>query len=442
MRQLNIFLTPRRQGAKMQRFYILFPASWRLGVFALICFFCVSNLMAQSVTVSPSSVNVYSQGATSVLLTYGGLGVYRPAEATWCGALQPASPPETGFRCNPATLFGRLPARYNQSRLSGNSGYTDIMSVTPSVARRAYLDAAKGATATFFYVRRFTATNGGPDQFVPVTLRLTGNGAAAPLSLTNVKLGWGVNKSVLLVKSDETLPAVQAEINYTGTGRLIGRWEIVKPGEILPDNRDLLPEASLPREERGRQKRYTQLSRFNIFLPPNGKIALPVPEAHRLDRSLEGMYMVLLRVEASDDAQNQSEVAGAGTLSSGATAGFAMPTLRYYVGSGGLTKLDEAVLASREQIFTPAAGALVPLREPLLIGWPAVPDAVSYQLNIVTPEGRVLFGAVIMSDAQNYRAPSWLPEKLGNGPLCWRLTTFGPGRRKLQESRCFAFGFK
>src|SRR5437588_12007911 len=86
--------------------------------------------MAQKIQVSPSDVNAYSQGATSVLLTFGGLVNKRVAEATWCGALIPATP-DLGMKCDPSTIFGRLPARYDQSTLSGNRAFTDIMSVTP-----------------------------------------------------------------------------------------------------------------------------------------------------------------------------------------------------------------------------------------------------------------------------------------------------------------------
>src|SRR5213593_1177493 len=110
--------------------------------------------MAQTIQVSPRDVNAYSQGATSVLLTFGGLINKRVAEATWCGALIPATP-DLGFKCDPSTIFGRLPARYDQSTRSGTNAFTDIMSVTPQVARRAYLDAVRGNTSTFFYVRRF-----------------------------------------------------------------------------------------------------------------------------------------------------------------------------------------------------------------------------------------------------------------------------------------------
>ncbi|HEY7544533.1 MAG TPA: hypothetical protein VID27_06610, partial [Blastocatellia bacterium] len=233
-------------------------------------FFCiVATVSAQEIRVTPSTVNAYSQGATTVYLTFTGVTGKRPVDACWCGELMSAAP-ALGMKCNPATVFGCLPVRYDQSRLSGSGIYTDIMSVPASVARRAYADAASGAEATFFYVRRFVSLAGGPDEFVPVTIRLSGNGAAVSFSITDVKLVWGVNKPVLLVKADEKLPRIEAEIKYTGTGRLKGRWELVRPGDELPTEFDLLSEAALPASERARQKRYTQLSRFNIFLPPTG----------------------------------------------------------------------------------------------------------------------------------------------------------------------------
>src|SRR5262245_55054849 len=146
---------------------------WILG--ALTC----APALAQTISVSPSDVNAYSQGVTSALLTYGGLSNKRAAEATWCGALIPAAP-DLGLKCDPATIFGRLPARYDQSKFSGTNAYTDVMSITPQVARRAYLDAARGAPSELFYVRRFVSAAGGPDEFVPVTIHLSGAGAGTP----------------------------------------------------------------------------------------------------------------------------------------------------------------------------------------------------------------------------------------------------------------------
>ena len=331
-----------------------------------------ANCAAQTISVSPSDVNAYSQGATSVLLTFGGLINKRPAEATWCGALVPAAP-DVGSKCDAATVFGKLPLRYDQSTLSGTNAFTDTMSITPQIARRAYLDAVKGNTSTFFYVRRFVSATGGPDEYVPVTIRLSGNGAGVPLSLTEVKLTWGVGKPVLFVKTSEKLPRFEADISYTGTGRLKGRWELVKPGETAPEPRDLLTEATLPLEERGTQKRYTEISRFNIYLPPTGKVVLPGPEVWRVDESLNGLYLVLLRVEASDDGEGDTSLtatsAGVGVVHGGAVAGFSLPTLRYYISNGGVQLIPSSTgttstSASITQL-APDERATLPLDQPV-----------------------------------------------------------------------------
>src|SRR6266571_4927473 len=346
-----------------------------------------ASAIAQTISVSPSNVNAYSQGATSVLLTFGGLINKRPTEATWCGALIPAIP-DLGSKCDPSTIFGRLPARYDQSVRSGTNAYTDIMSVTPQVARRAYLDAVRGNTSTFFYVRRFVSTVGGTDEFVPVTIRLSGNGARVPLSLTEVKLTWGVGKPVLFVKTGEKLPPITAEVKYTGTGRLKGRWEIVKPGETPPEPRDLLTEATLPIEERGTQKKYTQLSRFNIYLPPTGKIVLPGPEVWRVDESLNGLYLVLLRIEASDDKEGDTDLAtvgaGSGTVHGGAVAGFSLPVLKYYVSNSayqpGAPNLGVGPTSPVLTQLLPDERAVLPTDKPVDFRWTLSYNATTYRL--------------------------------------------------------------
>src|SRR3989440_441396 len=370
---------------------------------------CTAPAAAQTVTVSPSETTVYSQGATSVLLTYGNLGARSPAESTWCGALVSASP-DIGMKCDPNVIFGRLPVRYNQSRLSGKNAYTDIMSVTPSVARRAYLDAAHGATGTFFYVRRFILATGGPDEYVPVTLRLGGNGAAVPFSITNVRLLWdGGNKTVPFVKSGEALPHITAEIIYTGSGRLVGRWEIVKPGETAPSQRDLLPEATLPIEERGTQRRFAQVSRFNIFLPPVGRITIPGPENQRIEKTVDGMYLLLFRIESVSDGLNQSNLqavnAGQGTVNSGGASGFAMPTLRYYVGTGG-SQVDE--YNAIDYPLAPADMAEFSPSEQIVFTWPPVSQAKYYKLLIEDLAGAEILSAGLVRGTPRYSGPPWV----------------------------------
>jgi hypothetical protein len=401
-------------------------------IFALVCAFVVPA--AAQITVSPSESTVYSQGATSVLLTFGNLGTYRAVEATWCGAIVPAAP-DGGFRCDPAVIFGRLPVRYNQSRLSGKNDYTDIMSVTPSVARRAYLDAARGSASTFFYVRRFVS-DGSPDQYVPVTLRLGGNGAAVPFSITNVRLLWdGGNKTVPFVKSGESLPQITAEIFYTGSGRLIGRWEIVKPGETPPAPRDLLPESSLPFEERGTRRRFTQVKRFNTFLPPTGRITIPGPENQRIEKTVDGMYLLLFRVEAAMDGLNQSSVqagkTGQGTVDSGGAAGFAMPVMRYYVGAGG-AQVDE--FSSVDYQLAPSDKVEFNGSQPVVFTWPSVSQAKYYRLIIESGAGAEVFSAVLLRDTRSYRAPSWLLREAPTELLRWRVVALDANRAIINET--------
>ncbi|HXG66217.1 MAG TPA: hypothetical protein VNO70_14035 [Blastocatellia bacterium] len=416
----------------------MYRAHWRKITFAAILPLLFSTgVYAQEIRVSPSEVNAYSQGATTVFLTFGGLNGKRPAEAEWCGDIIPAAP-DFGFRCNPATVFGRLPARYDRSRLSGNDAYTDIMSITPSVARRSYVDAASGNDGRFFYVRRFVSPAGGPDEYVPVTIRLSGNGARVPFSLTNVKLLWDSTKPVQLIKAGEKLPAIRAEITYTGTGRLKGRWEIVKPGERLPDEIDLLTEATLPIEQRARQRRFTQLSRFNVFLPPTGKYILPGPETWRLDNHVGGMYLVLLRIEATDDREGDSDLgavgAGQGIVHTGGVAGFALPTLRYYVGSstgelnaatsGGVTLAPVA----------PADNAAIAASEPITFTWREVEQAALYRLEVLDAQGRPLHAALVLPGAGTYLAPPWFRDRATDGSVRWRVVALDGAGKPIFET--------
>ena len=107
--------------------------SCRFALSILACV-CVPTVSAQ-IKVNPTGVNVNTNGATTAFITFGGLGAFRPIEAEWCGELVSAAP-DVGLKCDPSTIFGRLPIRLDQSRLSGVGGFTDIMSIPPSVSAR------------------------------------------------------------------------------------------------------------------------------------------------------------------------------------------------------------------------------------------------------------------------------------------------------------------
>ncbi|MGH9842382.1 MAG: hypothetical protein ACREEM_26845 [Blastocatellia bacterium] len=390
--------------------------------------------LAQTIKVNPSGVNVNAGGATTVFLTFGPVRNFRPAEGTWCGELMPAAP-DNGVKCNPATIFGVLPGRFDLSKSSGNLGFTDIMSIPPSVARRAYQAAEDGAVSSFFYVRRFINAAGGPDEYVPVTCRLSGGGARTPFALTDVRVSFNTQTSenaIVLVGPGQKPPAIKAEITYNGTGRLRGRWEVALPGEQLPEDFDLLTEASLPIEQRGQQRRYTQISRFNLFLPPAGKYTLAGPDASRLPTTLDGPYLVLLRIEATDDKEADSNLlslgVGAGIVHSGAVAGFPIPVLRYFIGSGQ----PGGSIALR--LLTPAENAVAVAGQPIDFSWTQVDGAALYQLEIADPSGQVIHSALLQSLTLNYRAPSWLRETAPAAGFQWRLSALDQTGLKTAET--------
>jgi hypothetical protein len=419
-------------------------------LFLLTCL-SAAALAQSEIRVSPRSVNVYSQGPTTVFLTYGNLGDYRPAETLWCGEIQPATG-AIGSACVPGTVYGTLPRRFDISRRSGNNGYTDVVSVPASVARKAYQAAAGGEDSQLYYVRRFENPNGGPDQFIAVGMRLTGNGIAAPFSLTDVQLGFGTGggnaasgqePQVLFIEPGKKAPPIRAEIKYTGAGRLRGRWELVRPGDPLPTERDLLPEASLPIEERGSQARFAQLSRFNVFLSSGGRYTLPGPDPARLPTGIPGQYLILLRIEASDDGLNLSDLsevgAGAGVINSGAAAGFPLPVLRFVVGGGDNTQ--RASVKSQFLLLLPIDGTTFPLAQIAEFSWSEAPRAQLYRLEIEDQSQKVILSAVLKSTVRNYRAPSWLKDKDSNGTLRWRVVALDQQGQRVSatEARTFRF---
>lgn len=403
-----------------------------------------SSPVAAQIRVNPVGVNVNVQGATSVFLTFGGVAGHEALDATWCGALEPAAP-DVGLRCAPGTVFGQLPARFDLSRASGTGGFTDIMTIPPSVARRAYQAAERGDNSAFFYVRRFRSLSGGPDQFVAVTCRLTGGGARTPLALTDVQIMFDPDLPLLQVTANAPIPPIAARIAYNGTGRLVGRWEVVLPGETAPTAHDLLTEASLPVEQRAAQRRYTQLSRFNVFLPPTGRVTVPGPDPSRFPRTADGVYQVLLRIEASPDKEGDSNLgavgAGEGLVIGGAVAGFPMPTLRYVVGSGVTPERTPAEALGPLAPLQPAPLARVERAVPLQFSWRAVDEAQVYRLEVEPIDGddARTVGAVIADRITRYAAPPWFREQLGTGAMRWRVTALDGTGRVLARSAWWAF---
>ncbi|MGH7460673.1 MAG: hypothetical protein ACREMA_06545, partial [Longimicrobiales bacterium] len=94
------------------------PRRMTLGISVCAAALVTAQALAAQVTVNPTGVNVAGQGSTTVFLTFGGLTPdLVPTEAMWCGELIDAAP-DLGMRCDPESLFGVLPIRFDLSRLS------------------------------------------------------------------------------------------------------------------------------------------------------------------------------------------------------------------------------------------------------------------------------------------------------------------------------------
>jgi len=307
------------------------------------------------------------------------------------------------------------------------------MSIPPSVARRAYQAALEGDVSSFFYVRHFIDTAGGPDQYVNVTCRMSGGGPRTPFALTDVKLRFATDKLVVLSKAEDTIPELKAEIVYNGSGRLKGRWEVVLPGEELPSETDLLTEATLPIAERPTQRRYTQLSTFNVLLLPGGKYILPGPEQSRLPKTVRGQYLVLLRIEATDEKEGDSNLAvigvDPGVVHSGAVAGFPLPVLRYYVGSGPNSQPTGALT-----LFLPEDKVTLASNKVIEFKWSEIQSGTFHRLEVSELSGRPMMSAILTPGSGSYRAPTWLNKKIGSEFVRWRIVVLGRDGGVMSES--------
>lgn len=409
----------------------------RFGALAMVAL-CLAPSAWALTGVNPTGVNVNTSGVTSVFLSFQGLTPTEvPVRAYWCAEVTvPANVVVNFDPCVPGTLLGNLPAGNDLGRASsvaGGSLFTDIMTIPASVTRRAYQLARGGEPSAFFYIREFVDSATGVSSFVVVTCRLAGGGARVPLALTQVELvfvtGREARELVPVVAVGETLSPVEARIAYNGTGTLKGRWEVVFPGEEPPDLEDLLPEPSLPPELRGSQRRYTTLSRFDVFLPPTGELVLPGPDPERLPSEAAGPYLLLLRIETSADKEGDSET-GAGLVQSGGIAGFPLPVLRYYV---GMASESEALPRGRRLIATrPLPDQRLSAGAPLGFTWLPANDAAAYRVELRRGDGDIA-SAFIAAGVQAYQAPPWYSQLAGD--LHWRVVALDERGRSVESSR-------
>jgi hypothetical protein len=136
-----------------------------------------------------------------------------------------------------------------------------------------------------------------------------------------------------------------------------------------------------------------------------------------------GQYLILLRIEASDDGVNTSDLssvgAGRGVINSGAAAGFPLPVLRYVVGGGDNTQ--DVAAPGQFLSLLPKDGTTLSAGQVAEFIWSEMPQARLYRLEIENETGKLVHSAVLKSSVRIYRAPSWLKGKTGDGALRWRV---------------------
>ncbi len=405
---------------------------------------CVTTSAFAINAVNPTGVNVRSNAPNTVFITFQGLEPNeRAVEALWCGTVQPgisAGSITSSDPCVPGTLFGRLPLNFDRSRSSqgvGQKNFSDIMVIPASVVRRAVQEGIEGKNSDFFYVRHFTGGSGG-DKWAVVTCRLGAGGARSPLSLIDVKItfsGQADPTQLFVLRSGERLPRFSAEIQFNGSGQLKGRWELVRPGDSEPEANDLLTEATLPLELRSTQKRYLTVARFSQFVVPNGTVRIDGPEPSLLDTRVEGPYHVLLRIEATDDKEANSEIGGGQLVKTGGVAGFPMPTLKYFVGdvaaASALASKSSAASTKALDLMLPLSDAAVDSSRAVVFEWIEVPGAAKYRIDVESAGQTIITSTTV--EARYSPPPSWIASRV-RGIAKWRVEALDRDGRIVAQS--------
>ena len=398
--------------------------------------------------VNPTGVNVRMQGPTSVFVTFQGTNQQTTTDAFWCSRLVPgvSGGSVVGFNpCVPGTMLGNLPRQFDLSRNSGTNGqsnFTDIMTIPATVARKAYQSAKSGGNSGFFYIRRFVGGAGGT-QYGVVTCRLSSGGARSPLALMNVQLLFEDQDRTLPVtffKSREEIKPFLAKINFNGSGRLIGRWEIVQPGDPEPTQFDLLPAASLPLEERSRQMRYRELSSFDIYLPPTGEATISGPSIDKLKELPEGDYRILLRIGASSAVDSLSAT-NTGLVSAGGVSGFSIPFLRYNVSSKVSTgqkpessSVDTSNLTGLPEITKSFSTASVSGKQVNTYSWSAVPKAHRYLISFFVGDKQI-YNVIVPGTQNSYESNPSVLDSLASDEYTWSVVAVDESGDKLAISQ-------
>ena len=376
--------------------------------------------------------NVSSDLAQTLSYSFtGNSTVVTPGDGIFCfdliGAL-PSGSTVTGNPCAAGSEFARHPTVVSAFQYTRVGGFVRSVRETIRVPSAVSRFAREQNRARYYFVRNFL-----PNQYAVVAIDLLGNVANQPIALTDMRMYFkqGGEQPIVFVKRGSALPPIEAKINFTGSGWLRGAWEIVQPGDVEPTESDLITDASLPLEQRGLQRRYTVVGSFQQYLAAVGQATLTPPDLSRFPVTVNGGYRVLLRIFADPAIGAEGDA----RLASG-SAGFALPTARYFVGSfashGAKSTLPPMT------INRPAPDHTFTAIEPVSFGWQASADAAVYLLEAVDVTGRVVAAAQVPASAVElnsaYTAPQPWRTQAAKGSTRWRVTAYGRDGEPLARS--------
>ena len=153
----------------------------------------------------------------------------------------------------------------------------------------------------------------------------------------------------------------------------------------------------------------------------------------RVPTLAEGQYVLLLRIEATDDTEADSNLqvlgVGNGIVHSGAVASFPMPTLKFFViGKDVKTNWEENALVSPNIYLT------VEINQPLVFSWKELEGAAAYRLEILDEQDKSLMSAMLLSPITNYRAPSWFWVRFATKNPHWRVIAIDANGKVINQS--------
>ena len=152
----------------------------------------------------------------------------------------------------------------------------------------------------------------------------------------------------------------------------------------------------------------------------------------RMPTLAEVQYILLLRIEATDDKEADSDLqvlgVGNGIVHSGAVASFSMPILKFFViGKDVKTNWEENAL------LIPNKDLVVELNQSLVFSRKELEGAVAYLLEILDEQTNSISSAMLLSPMTNYRVPSWFWTRLAAKNPHWRVVALGESGKIISQ---------